>query len=71
MITPIITHIGDGVFKLAIDESDMVTLPTGVFEAELVLHIEADQMHPVDRIVEVYNNVSVALQGEGGGLRIG
>ena len=54
MTTPTATHIGNGVFKLAIDEAGMVTLPTAIDEVSLVLHITADEMDAVTMIIEVY-----------------
>src|SRR3990172_10578914 len=58
MTTPTVTVVDatnqPGVFKLAIDESGMVAVPSGVDEVELVLHIEATEMSPVTRVIEVF-----------------
>lgn len=54
MTTPTITHIANGVYKLAIDEAGMVTLAAGVDEASLVLHITADEMADVTMVVDVF-----------------
>ena len=54
MTTPTMTHIANGVFKLAIDEAGIVTLGAGVDEAELVLHVTADEISPVTMVHEVF-----------------
>ncbi len=54
MTSPTITHVNNGVFKLAIDEGLMVTIPAGVDSVELAVEITADEMATVTRTIEVY-----------------
>ena len=58
MTTPTATAVDTtnmaGVFALAIDEAGMVGLGAGVDEAELILHITADEMAPVTLSIEVF-----------------
>jgi hypothetical protein len=48
-----------GVFKLAINELSMVTLPSGAESVELILHITADEMADVDLSIEIFDKVDV------------
>ena len=57
MTTPTATHLSDGVYRLNIDEVGMVTIvDAGIDEQELVLHITADEINPVDKIIEIYRS---------------
>jgi len=48
---PLPEHLADGVFKLALDQAGMVAAAGDC--CELVLHITADEMAPVTRVVEI------------------
>lgn len=58
MTTPTIAAANEinmpGVFWLSIDEEGMVTLPANIDEAELILHITADEMAPVSISCEIF-----------------
>lgn len=64
MTTPTITAVDatnmPGVFKLAIDEAGMVAI-SGTDEAEVVLHITADEMLDVTRVIDIFKLSSSAL----------
>lgn len=47
-----------GVFTFMLDVAGMTTLSAGVDEAELVVHIEADEMAPVTMVVEVFRGAA-------------
>ena len=49
--SPLPEHLANGVFKLALNQADMVAAAGDC--CELVLHITADEMAPVTRVVEI------------------
>jgi hypothetical protein len=54
MTTPTVTHVSNGVWKVAIDEAGMVAVPASRDECEVVIEITATEMAPVTRVFEVF-----------------